>query len=350
MRTIIFSAILWLFISCNTHKLSTYRKCNKYSNCCNTVAVNELISLKNKLILSLNSKSVFSIQKISNNPQLWYLDLSNNPLRDISSLTNVTNISFLNLNMTCVTNLTVLRNLTKLTNLHILRTYIDDLRCVPKSIKVIYVDKDFPKSSLRRFKKRVHECIVRYDDGFVPKDNLRKGVWDNPISAEKLKHIATVKNAYLTQIKFDKYSFIVDVRNSILILQGRGVKSIKGVAVLKNLTYLDISNTYIRDISMLSNSYNLRYLDISCTQIQEIKHIKNLRNLKTLLMLRTKIKSLKNVPNCVEILHIDMDFNKKEIRKFKDRNPKCRILFSRPLIEKNERLKEKGPWKDRVYE
>jgi Leucine-rich repeat (LRR) protein len=51
---------------------------------------------------------------------------------------------------------------------------------------------------------------------------------------------------------------------------------------LFNLTYLDLADTYVENISPVSNLSNLIYLDISNTKVRNVKPLFNLTNLKVL--------------------------------------------------------------------
>ncbi|MBD9356772.1 COR domain-containing protein [Methylomonas albis] len=70
------------------------------------------------------------------------------------------------------------------------------------------------------------------------------------------------------------------------------VSDISSLSQLKKLEWLDLSNTKLSSIYPISNLVNLQVLDISGTKVADLTPLKNLKNIKSLFITRTKVQDL----------------------------------------------------------
>ena len=76
---------------------------------------------------NVNSNHISDLSPLSNLTNLTWLDLDNNDISDITLLSNLTNLTNLNLNDNFISDITPLSNLTNLTNLNLNNNFISDI-------------------------------------------------------------------------------------------------------------------------------------------------------------------------------------------------------------------------------
>ena len=69
-------------------------------------------------------------------------------------------------------------------------------------------------------------------------------------------------------------------------------ESLSSLMNLKNLEWLDLSNTKLSNISPISNLVNLQVLDMSGTKVTDLTPLKDLKNIRSLFITRTKVQDL----------------------------------------------------------
>jgi VCBS repeat-containing protein len=88
-----------------------------------------------------------------------------------------------------------------------------------------------------------------------------------------------------------------------------GIADFTPLALLNQLTYLDLENTGIDDITVLSSNVALVTLNLSNNQIQDVTGLGSLTALETLQLANNKIKDVNSIASLVNLITLDLQGN-----------------------------------------
>ncbi|HCV2828535.1 TPA: leucine-rich repeat domain-containing protein [Listeria monocytogenes] len=94
-----------------------------------------------------------------------------------------------------------------------------------------------------------------------------------------------------------------------VIAQSKGIVNLSGMENLTNLSYLDLIDNQISDISLLSNLTNLSYLDLTDNQISDISLLSNLTNLSYLDLENNQISDISPLSNLTKLVILSLAIN-----------------------------------------
>lgn len=193
----------------------------------------------NLYYLNLSLQSVSDIEPIHNLTKLevLYLD-QNRRINDISPLSNLINLRYLDISVNPITNISPLANLRNLEVLDIIGNDVDDISVV----------RNFPK--LKEF-------------------------WASRLPIQNL----------------DDFSNAVDLE--VLFFMFSEIKDISALANCRKLIQIEISGNEISDISSLENLTDLLTLRITENKIEDIAPIKNLTKVSSLWLNDNLIQDIK---------------------------------------------------------
>lgn len=269
--------------------------------------IKELYKMKNLTKLDLSRKEVFhenggltitltyidDISVLSELTNLTYLDLSGLKIKDISPLSNLTNLTYLDLSNTSIRshtydddNFTVQSSLTALSNLYKLE-YLD--------LSDIGLGDD----------------MMSYDGAVL----------------EPLKNLVNLKHLNL------KYNWVIDItplskltKLETLDLGRNKVNDINALKGLTNLIDVDLGSNKISDISALKGLTNLIDLDLGSNKISDISALKGLTNLTDLDLIGNQISDISALKGLTNLTVLHISSRHYDIDELKKALPNCEII------------------------
>jgi len=246
---------------------------------------------------SFTANKVLSINGIEKCTNLKYLEGSLESIEDISPLSNLTNLAWIDLDQNWkISNVTPLTNLIKLKHLNIDGNYISDLSPLVNLRELTYLNVMYNESITDI--SVVHNLIELEElwlsnspiENIKPIENLikLKNLW---LAKCEITDITPLKN--LTELKslFLKYNNISDIsalskliKLERLYLSGNSISDISVLENLTNINWFILPDNQIEDIAPLVNNIGLGdgdTVDLSRNPLNDVSinsHIKTLRN------------------------------------------------------------------------
>ena len=265
--------------------------------------ISSLTKLIHLTALSLNDNQIIELRPLAKLTRLAFLTLSNNQITDITALAGLTNLSVLEIDRNQIGNITSLVGLTQLNEIWISRNPIRDMSPLHVLIKTnpnIDLDIDinqFPEGALKVIVSLPDpnlETVVREALSLVPADNLTQldmlRLTRLDASDREINDLTGIEHATnLTWLNLSQNP-IVDITPlaSLINLTGlwmygnQAIHNIAPVSRLTNLTRLGLSGNQIVDITPLSGLTNLTSLNLAWNHIRDISPLAGLVNLEEL--------------------------------------------------------------------
>ncbi len=202
----------------------------------------------------VNSNEISDLSPLSGLTNLTYLDLTSNSISDISALSNLTNLTGLFLFSNSISDVSALSNLTNLTYLSLSRNSISDVSALSNltNLTVLYL-------------------------------------YNNSIS-----DVSALSN--LTNL-------------TVLYLDNNSISDVSALSNLTNLTELGLRNNSISDVSALSNLTNLTVLYLDNNSISDVSALSNLTNLTVLYLYNNSISDVSALSNLTNLTRLYLDNN-----------------------------------------
>jgi Leucine-rich repeat (LRR) protein len=278
----------------------------------------ELYLQKNNIQKITNLPNNIKFISLSDNNNLFDLDLSNLSIESLSNSILPNNIKYLNISNNYIKYInTTERNINipktleyidingnTIETLIIKNTNIIEINGIPNTIKNINVSNN-----------KLKNINIPQDINIKSLDLSRNKFTTIPILSNNIDYlnlsrnqIQNIQNLTNTITKLDlsmnQIQEIKNLTNNIieLDLSNNQIQEIKNLT--NNITKLNLSNNQIQEIKNLTN--NIIELDLSTNQIQEIKNLTN--NIKNLNISNNQIQEIKNLTN--NIIELDLSTNK----------------------------------------
>ena len=202
----------------------------------------------------VNSNTVSDLSALSELTNLNWLNLNNNNISDLSALSELTNLNWLNLINNNISDLSALSELTNLTSLYLDNNNISD------------------------------------------------------ISA--LSELKNMSSLYLANNNISDISVLSELKNmSWLDLNNNNIFDISVISELKNLTSLYLANNNISDISALSGLTNLTQLWLHNNNISDVSALSGLTNLNSLLLANNNISDISALSGLTNLTQLQLHNN-----------------------------------------
>jgi internalin A len=307
-----------------------------HSNITSIDAFNKIDKEKCKLqVLDLSNNPIKDISPLAL-IKLKRLDLSNTPVSDISMLsdidelyiphTKVLNVDSLSKTRTLsisATKVADISGLLSITNLYMSSTSITCFPLLPElkrlemdfhtfimlvSIKDPYIiDAYFFEKVSSLFQNSLEEIHLNGGSVCIYSSNKAKGTklkllrhsgnLINTLHHSSLPFISGLLDLDLSYTVINDISVLETLTNlTKLELTQTSISDISVLKYLTNLTYLDISDTGISSFEPLSFLTNLKVLYLSSTNFSDLSHLTNLHKLEKLYLSDTKIKDISLLP------------------------------------------------------
>lgn len=216
---------------------------------------------------------------------LKYLNFSGNRVRDLSPLKNLKKLKNLNFYRNWVKDVSPLANLKQLTYIDGSCNHINDLSPLSVLSKLEYLNCNANRIE-KLFDK--NHCLVNLKELDLHNNNITD-----------ISSLSTMKKLIKLNLDNNPENYFYPKKRGI-----KGITSIKSLQELKNLTFLSLRGHLIYDISPLDKLTKLEYLILSKNKIHDISYLAKLKNLTNLdisgnLISKNDIKWLKKrLPKC----------------------------------------------------
>ncbi len=213
----------------------------------------------------VNSNDISNLSPLSNLTNLTVLDLTSNSISSISALSNLTSLTALHLGDNSISDISVLSRLTNLERLNLWDNSISDISSLSNLTNLTYLSLSGNRnisdiSSL----SNLTNLEILY-------------LWGNSISSiSALSRLTNLKELYTGSNSISDISSLSGLTNlTILFLDRNSISSISALSRLTNLKELDLYNNSISDISPLvantglgsGDTVNLKSNPLSSTSI-----------------------------------------------------------------------------------
>lgn len=246
---------------------------------CNFSTKNKIISLNginncsNLTYLALPNESIADLTPLSNLTELKFIDLNQNyTINDISPLYNLVNVEKLILYSNPITDISGLGSLTKLKELWLLDTPISDINALSSlvNLEILYADGVGTGISFNSIEPLKNLTKLTH------LDISGRGITD-------IKPLENCTNLVLLGISYNSITEISSISNMKklirLYVRLNKITDLNGIMNLENLDFLDAADNLIIDISDLEYLPNIHLIGLSGNKIVDILPIVNNSNL-----------------------------------------------------------------------
>lgn len=260
--------------------------------------IKNLIKLRELNISRLQVTNVDAVAALS---ELQVLELTGLPLNSLAPLANLNKLQRLVLDQTGISTLTDVLGLSALQYLSIDNTLVNSLGGLEKlsQLKVIYCDKtQVTKAQALAFMQLRPDTRVIYESQeliawweTIPKE------WKE-LFAQVVKLDSSPSREQLHEVSFIR----------TLNLSGNHlITSLEPIEKLTTLSEIDLSNSSIKSIKPLANSFDLQSLNVSHTRINDLSPLSALTSLKEVDISNSAVTSIEPLVKLPELKVIKMD-------------------------------------------
>ena len=269
--------------------------------------ISTLQNLTNLTSLSLSSNSISDISPLEDLTNLTWLNLSDNSISDISPLEDLTNLTALFLSDNSISDISPLEDLTNLTWLWLAGNSISDYAPLRRLIAAIeaagrslWLDITIPPLPLSERTQQVRDAIVAAVPGVSSAGD---------VTATHLAAITSLRldNKGITTLQTGDFDGLTGL--TYLNLRDNSISDISALEDLTNLTWLSLSSNSISDISTLENLTNLTTLGLTGNSISDISTLQNLTNLITLYLGDNSISDISTLEDLTNLIKLYLPSN-----------------------------------------
>lgn len=261
---------------------------------------------------------------LANMPRVKYLDASYSNLEDLNILSSHEDLSTLILEGTRIADLQPLRDLPALELLNLESSSITSLSGLSgtTALKKIYCDNSrITNEDANDFMNLNPNTLVIFES-----DKLQN--WWNGLEA-------ALQNKFIDDFRLNRLPGVDElarmIQNDSLDLSGlKTTNSLPDLWPFRNLVYLDIHDTYISDINLVTRLPKLERLDAAFSNISGTDSLGKLRNLTYLNLSNTRVSSIESLTDLRGLTYLNIDdaqVDKQDILKFIESNPACLVIY-----------------------
>ncbi len=230
--------------------------------------------------LVLPRNEIQDISPLSGLTGLVFLDLGNNQISDLSPLAGLENLELLGLSNNLIVDVSPLAGLVNLKNLTLIGNEISDLS---------------PLAGLENLWLCATTSVPAEE--WMPDPNLRKAVRqklsipvDIPLTPTCIEHMNSLDIRAMNITNLTGLEYTVNLR--VLIAYGNQIQDLRPLANLKEMHYLNLGVNQISDLSPLARLVSLEVLGLSGNQIRDLSPLAGLTNLEDLSLESNPISDL----------------------------------------------------------
>lgn len=252
---------------------------------CSHTYVHQIPAIKGLQDLRCASTAITNLESLAAMTDLVYLDVSETSISDLQPVASTASVTWLNLENTPVVNLEPLKELANLETLVINNTPVESLKALNglSKLQKVYCDNTpIKKPEANRFMAVNPQVLVIYAseqmlDWWQALAPEWQQIFGEYVSLDTINKENLAQVANLTEIDISSHP---------------NVQTLEPLAVLTNLTTLNLQNTRISDLTPLEGMVNLEHLNLAKTKVDSVGAISGARNLKNLNIDNTQVRSL----------------------------------------------------------
>ena len=257
-------------------------------------------------IYSVYRNSISDLTPLSGLTSLTYLNLSSNKISDISALSNLTNLTYLNLSSNKISDISALSNLTNLTELYL--GFGDGVGRLGKSNTVSDLS---PLSGLTSLTK------LHLDNNSISDVSALSNLISlaelylsgNSISdISALSGLTSLTELYLSDNSISDVS-VLTLAPHVTTPTSDGSTAPAPNATLTELRYLYLSSNSISDVSGLSGLTNLQVLNLGDNAISDVSGLSGLTNLQVLSLFSNSISDVSGLSGLTSLTELYLNNN-----------------------------------------
>jgi len=293
------------------------------NNCdIDSISFREEFQNLNRLELShFNSNSY---DWISGMHQLNYLDASYSNIGNLESLLDNKNLKILILEGTEITDIKPIRSLPVLEELNLESTNIQTLADLSgtTTLRKIYCD----NSSITN--QEANDFMNLNPNTLVIFESEELQAWWNDLDN-------ALQSLFSTRFSLSPEPSIVELaeitKEDSLILAGlKTTDKLPDLWPFRNLVFLDMHDTYISDISSITQTTNLAHVNAASSNISNIDSLGELKQLDFLDLSGTRVSSIESLTGLRGLRYLNIDdaqVENSDILKYIDSNPGCLVIY-----------------------
>ena len=243
--------------------------------------------------LNLGSNLISDVSVLSGMTRLTYLDLYDNYISDVSALSGLTNLTSLDLYNNIISDVSALSSLTRLEKLFLGINLISDVSVLANLTNL---------ETLNLEENLISDVSVL--SGLTSLADLDIG--ENTISdISVLANLNGIKWLDLEDNEILDVSVLANLTTlERLFLDHNAISDLSPLSNLTDLTDLELSDNVISDISVLANLNNLTRLTLSDNIISDLTPLSNLNRLERLVLNRNPYSDLTPLSNLINLTNL----------------------------------------------
>lgn len=288
-----------------------------------------LAGLSRLKTLNLAGTKIQQIDSLAPLKHLVSLDLARDHLESFAALDSLSGLQNLDLDTTNIVNLSPLQHLSSLSVLHINSTKVKDLMPLIglKNLKYIYCDNSgVGQKEAEMFSRKNRGCQVIYNSQKLENWWTQlPGVWKDVFIKFLPKKDTITKEELHLLLQIDTLNLAGD----------KNIHDLAPLAMLNQLTRLNLSGTSVSNLGPLSSMGGLRELNISHTEVRSLRPLEKLSNLKYINLEYTAVGNLMPLVNNSNLARIDADqsdVKKQDALTFREKNPQTLVIYQSPYL------------------
>jgi len=262
-----------------------------------------------------NSNEISNLSPLSGLTRLEYLDLGSNLISDMSVLSGLTSLTYLDLYDNFISDVSALSNLTNLTSLDLYNNIISDVSDLSgmTGLERLFLGINLI-SDVSVLANLTNLETLNLEENLISNVSVLSGLTrlaDLDIGENTIPDISVLAN--LTGIKWldleDNEILDVSVLANLttlerLFLDHNVISDLSPLSNLTDLTDLELSDNVISDISVLANLNNLTRLTLSDNLISDLTPLSNLNRLERLVLNRNPYSDLTPLSNLINLTNL----------------------------------------------
>jgi Leucine-rich repeat (LRR) protein len=291
---------------------------------CTIDSISFPVEFKKLTKLELSYFTSDSYDWLASMPKIEFLDASYSNIKDLQPLSGFNNLKTLILAGTEVSSLDPLRRLSSLEVLNLETTNIQSLEEISgmTSLRKVYCD----NSNITN--EEAGDFMNLNQNALVIFESERLQTWWNNLDN-------SLQSKFSTDFLIDRQPSVDELaritKNDSLDLSGlKTTTELPDLWPFRNLVYLDINDTYISDISSITQIPNLSYINAGSSNIASTDSLQELKNLNYLDLSSTRVSSIESLTGLRGLRYLNIDdaqVAQPDILKFIESNPECLVIY-----------------------
>ncbi len=257
-------------------------------------------------IYSVYRNSISDLTPLSGLTSLTYLNLSSNKISDISALSNLTSLTELYLGFgdgvgrlgksNTVSDLSPLSGLTSLTKLHLDNNSISDVSALSNltSLAELYLSGN-SISDISALSNLTSLTELYLSDNSISDVSVLT-LAPHVTTPDSDGSTAPAPNATLTEVRY-------------LYLSGNSISDVSALSSLTSLQVLNLGDNAISDVSGLSSLTNLQVLNLFSNSISDVSGLSSLTNLQVLSLFSNSISDVSDLSGLTNLTRLYLNNN-----------------------------------------